>query len=236
MFNLHIAESLTTTILLLCAYAVCATVTEVGQAWIAHRMGDDTAAEADWLNLNPLAHIDLIGVLFVIFLNFAWVRIIPVNPLTNYHDNKGRLALIYFSQALISIVMALFLFAVLLLWLGPTCIYFAVSMFGSESVPLKDILNAFPDKSSFSILVSLFIISLIIYSIFIATISLIANGFRFFYSMYWESNRDQEPYPDYIIWIIAFIVVMFLAEPVRRLLLKLIIYGSLIIGHLCGAL
>ncbi len=234
MLNLYIAESLTTTILLLCAYAITATITEVGQAWFAHKLGDDTAAEEGWLDLDPLTHIDLIGVLFVVFLNFAWVRVVPINPYFARSARKIKLAAIYFSQAAISLLFAIILLVLLRFWLGQTCIQLLVSMFGSAHAPLKDILKMYPERSSLSILASLFMISLVFYSIFIATISLIANGFRFFYTHIWQTRRLKEEYPDYVIWIAGLILILFIAEPVRRMLLELIIKSSSFIGFLFG--
>jgi hypothetical protein len=235
MLNLQSAESLMTTILFLCAYALTATVTEVGQAWVAHRLGDDSAAEDGWLNLNPLAHVDIIGVLFVLFLNFPWVRMVPVSP---FHTNasKTRLCMIYFSQAVISVVFALIILALLLFWLGPTCLSLTVSMVAQEHIPLKTFLGEYPEKSTLAVIAILFMISLVIYGIFIATISLIANGFRFFYMHYWQVHRAREQYPDYVIWIAGFIAIMFLAEPVRRTLLIFIVESTRLIGYLCGTM
>jgi len=55
-------------------------VHEYAHAWAAHKMGDDTAAYAGRLTLNPIAHIDWIGALCIFFTGFGWAKPVPINP------------------------------------------------------------------------------------------------------------------------------------------------------------
>ncbi len=57
-------------------------VHEWGHAWAAWRLGDDTAALAGRLTLNPLAHIDFVGTLLLPLLGvpFGWAKPVPVQP------------------------------------------------------------------------------------------------------------------------------------------------------------
>lgn len=59
---------------------------EVAHAWMAHRLGDDTAKRSGRLTLNPLPHIDPIGTLLLpgllIALGgvvFGWAKPVPVD-------------------------------------------------------------------------------------------------------------------------------------------------------------
>jgi Zn-dependent protease len=59
------------------------TVHEFAHAWSAFRLGDDTAARAGRLSLNPLVHADLFGTILVPLLSpfpFGWAKPVPVNP------------------------------------------------------------------------------------------------------------------------------------------------------------
>ncbi len=58
------------------------TVHEFAHAWVAYRLGDDTASAAGRLTLNPLAHIDPIGTILLPLLGipFGWARPVPINP------------------------------------------------------------------------------------------------------------------------------------------------------------
>ena len=53
---------------------------EYGHAWVAKRFGDDTAERAGRLTLNPLVHIDPMGLLMVVFVGFGYARPVPTDP------------------------------------------------------------------------------------------------------------------------------------------------------------
>jgi len=52
---------------------------EVAHGWVADKLGDPTARQAGRLTLNPIAHLDPIGTLMLIFAGFGWARPVPVN-------------------------------------------------------------------------------------------------------------------------------------------------------------
>jgi len=53
---------------------------EWAHAWSAYQLGDDTASLQGRLTLNPLAHLDPIGSLLLLFAGFGWGKPVPVNP------------------------------------------------------------------------------------------------------------------------------------------------------------
>jgi len=53
---------------------------EFAHAFAALRMGDDTAALAGRLTLNPLRHLDPVGSLVFLFARIGWAKPVPVNP------------------------------------------------------------------------------------------------------------------------------------------------------------
>ncbi len=53
---------------------------EYAHAWMANRLGDDTAALAGRLTLNPLRHLDPIGSMTFLFIGIGWAKPVPVNP------------------------------------------------------------------------------------------------------------------------------------------------------------
>jgi len=56
-------------------------VHEFCHGYVAWRLGDPTAKHMGRLTLNPLAHLDPLGVLFAIFFKFGWAKPVPINPL-----------------------------------------------------------------------------------------------------------------------------------------------------------
>ena len=53
---------------------------ELGHAFTALRFGDDTARRAGRLTVNPVAHIDPLGLLMVVFVGFGYAKPVPTNP------------------------------------------------------------------------------------------------------------------------------------------------------------
>jgi len=54
---------------------------EMAHAWAAYKLGDDTASIQGRMTLNPIAHIDPIGALLLLFTGYGWAKPVPVNPL-----------------------------------------------------------------------------------------------------------------------------------------------------------
>lgn len=59
---------------------VALTIHEFGHALVASFLGDDTAKNEGRLTLNPLAHLDPWGLLFLVFAGFGWGRPVMYNP------------------------------------------------------------------------------------------------------------------------------------------------------------
>ena len=53
---------------------------EFGHAAMARLFGDDTAQRMGRLTLNPLAHLDPMGLMMVVFIGFGWAKPVPTNP------------------------------------------------------------------------------------------------------------------------------------------------------------
>ena len=52
---------------------------EFAHAWVANKLGDPTAKHSGRLTLNPLAHLDLMGSLMILFVGFGWAKPVPVD-------------------------------------------------------------------------------------------------------------------------------------------------------------
>ena len=52
---------------------------EFAHAWMAEKCGDSTAAKMGRLTLNPMAHLDMMGSLMILFVGFGWAKPVPVD-------------------------------------------------------------------------------------------------------------------------------------------------------------
>jgi len=66
--------------LILIAIVISLTFHEFGHALVAKLYGDDTAQRAGRLTLNPVAHIDPLGLLMVATIGFGFAKPVPTNP------------------------------------------------------------------------------------------------------------------------------------------------------------
>ena len=66
--------------LIIIALVISLSFHEFGHAFMAKRFGDNTAQLAGRLTLNPLAHIDPMGLLMVVFVGFGYAKPVPTNP------------------------------------------------------------------------------------------------------------------------------------------------------------
>ncbi len=62
---------------------IAITFHEFAHGYVAYKLGDNTAKNEGRLSLNPLAHLDPIGTLMLLFAGFGWGKPVQVNP-ANY--------------------------------------------------------------------------------------------------------------------------------------------------------
>jgi Zn-dependent protease len=67
-------------IYLLPAIIISLSFHEFAHAFAAHLLGDNTARNLGRLSLNPLRHVDPIGLIMLLLFRFGWARPVPVNP------------------------------------------------------------------------------------------------------------------------------------------------------------
>ena len=62
---------------------------EFSHAKVADTLGDPTPRWAGRLSLNPLSHIDPIGLLMLIIVRFGWAKPVPINQNNFKHPQAG---------------------------------------------------------------------------------------------------------------------------------------------------
>lgn len=80
-------------------------VHEYAHAYSAYKLGDDTAAQLGRLTMNPLAHIDAVGLLFLALVGFGWGKPVPVNESRLTNKRWGPL-IVSLSGPLANIILA----------------------------------------------------------------------------------------------------------------------------------
>lgn len=81
------------------------TIHEYSHGWVAHKLGDPTAKSMGRLTLNPLAHLDPLGAIMMIFCRFGWAKPVPVNPYY-FDDPKRDMVLVSFAGPASNLILA----------------------------------------------------------------------------------------------------------------------------------
>jgi len=78
---------------------------EIAHGAVANFCGDPTAKNRGRLSLNPLRHLDLLGVLAIVFFGFGWAKPVPVNP-RNFRNEKWGTFLVAAAGPVANIIFA----------------------------------------------------------------------------------------------------------------------------------
>ena len=70
----------------------CITIHELSHGLAAYALGDDTAKNAGRLTLNPIKHLDVMGLLMLLVFHVGWAKPVPVNYY-RFKDPKRGMAL-----------------------------------------------------------------------------------------------------------------------------------------------
>ncbi|MCR3923007.1 MAG: site-2 protease family protein, partial [Firmicutes bacterium] len=99
------------------ALLLALTLHEVAHGLVAYKLGDPTAKEQGRLTLNPLKHLDPLGLLALWLVGFGWAKPVPVNPLYFKGDRRRGMLLVGLAGPLTNFILAFL--ALLLLVLVP---------------------------------------------------------------------------------------------------------------------
>jgi len=106
MFGSFSFPSIHELIILLPVVIISLTIHEFSHAWAAHRLGDDTAKSMGRLTLNPIPHIDVIGLLAITFIHFGWAKPVPVDPYNLRGDPKRGFMLVSLAGPVSNLLLA----------------------------------------------------------------------------------------------------------------------------------
>ena len=100
------------------------TIHEFSHGYVAYLFGDDTAKRAGRLTLNPISHIDPIGLLMLFIVHIGWAKPVPVNPY-NFTNQKRDMAITAAAGPVSNFVMAIILSVIfnLLKTVNPDLLY-----------------------------------------------------------------------------------------------------------------
>ena len=108
LFQALDVSSLTDAVLRVAAVFLCLTVHETCHGLAALALGDPTAKSMHRLSLNPLHHIDWLGLALMFTVGFGWAKPVPVNP-NYFRKPKQGMALTALAGPVSNFLLALVL-------------------------------------------------------------------------------------------------------------------------------
>lgn len=93
------------TAVLVAASLLCITFHETCHGLAAYKLGDNTAKRMGRLSLNPLKHVDLMGLIMMALFRFGWAKPVPVD-MRNFKNPKAGMALTALAGPVSNVVLA----------------------------------------------------------------------------------------------------------------------------------
>jgi len=154
------------TVLMLPGIIIGLSFHEFAHAMVATLCGDDTPRLQGRVTVNPIAHVDPVGIVMLLFVGFGWGRPVEINP-NNFKKPRRDHLLVSLAGVTVNLILA-FVFTGLWVLLVQTATDFMFSDFGtlintmmSGIVSINLVLMVFnllpiPPLDGFSVILDLF--------------------------------------------------------------------------------
>jgi hypothetical protein len=236
MLNLDKINSIASLVLLILAYSFSITVNGCLQAWFLDKIGDPTAKDTGYQSLNPLVHLDLLGLFLLIMLRFGWLRPVPVD----LHRLKApywmpKILLAYSIESIISILFSIICLttSIILCGFDETRSLLQELFLGGE-IQFTNIVHYLSNYSWISILLILFCVTSVFINLFMATLNLIYSTFRYIVFFGVENRYSYAQYADIILLIGPLGALIFLAPLLRSFIAGISLFSAYTIAYFLG--
>lgn len=135
-------------------YFISLTVHEYSHGLVAYKLGDPTAKDSGRLSLNPIRHIDPIGLIMMVLVKFGWAKPVPVNPLYFKNPKKGMMLtaiagpvsnlLLSFVSAFITLVLMYISHSVVSDTVYYVCIFFSLMTHVNTALAVFNLIPVHP--------------------------------------------------------------------------------------------
>lgn len=98
-------DSIFSTVIVVAASLLCITFHETSHGLVAYLLGDQTAKRMGRLTLNPIKHVDLLGLVMMAIAHFGWAKPVPVD-MRNFKKPKTGMALTALAGPVSNVLLA----------------------------------------------------------------------------------------------------------------------------------
>ncbi|MBQ2064097.1 MAG: site-2 protease family protein, partial [Firmicutes bacterium] len=111
---------------------------EFAHAWVAKKLGDDTAERQGRVTINPAAHLDIVGFVSLLVLGFGWGIPVPVDERNFKHPRRDNI-LVSLAGVTMNLLIAV-VFTVILKIIYMTMGYAETGMTGALWTVVLDVI------------------------------------------------------------------------------------------------
>lgn len=232
LISLKLAQQMLAMVTVLIAYFVTVSLAGYVRAWSAHKAGDDTPASLGFLTLNPLVHMDLIGLFLLFFFRAGWGRQIPINYMNiTYPWRMLKLMAVHFSDCIVHIILALSSMLTLILVFGSKVLLVVQPLVQHSVVSHRWFAESFPQASPLCVALALILVAMLFLNIFLAALSFIINTVSVVAALsFGESFRDWQ-YADLALLVAPVLLLYIFMERLWQFVwIMLVVVATLICG------
>ncbi|HZX47379.1 MAG TPA: site-2 protease family protein [Clostridia bacterium] len=129
------------------AVVIVLTVHEYSHAKVSDMLGDPTPRNSGRLTLNPLAHIDPLGLLMLLLVRLGWAKPVPTSPIY-YRDRKRGILYTALAGPASGVLIAIISRAVMMSGVirpyGPAFSFFNILYYYSLVISVFNLLPVYP--------------------------------------------------------------------------------------------
>src|SRR5579863_965743 len=235
MITLHTTEILISVITFFIAYLVVITASNMFRTWVAYEMGDDTGLRLGFFTVNPMVHIDPIGLFFLFKFYFGWGRMVPINPLLIEEPYRTlKLAAVYLSDSFMHFVLSVVGIIALLAIFDVNIIGVMRYMVLTYNVSHLPIANMYPDISSLVVSIGFIVFAFVYLNVVLGVLNFIINFSNYLLFVLADRYDKVAQYAHYITIGLPIFLILFFSPLLRLLSVHFISYIGLIIAHIVG--
>lgn len=233
MLKIDTATFIAQQITFLFAYVISVCATGVFTAWLTNKMGDPTGRNYGFMSLNPARHVNLFGMICIIWAKIGFGNRVPIDPsYIREPYRRIKIAIAYYSEVIASLILAFVGLVALLLLFGPSVVpMIKVLLLCADDISHMQLAQMCPTFSSARITAIYIILAISYLNVVLAAVNFVLNSFYFY-----VETRERAKYDFaqnyYKFFIIPFILILFLSNPIRYLVVQMLSYVAYLLTRL----
>ncbi len=216
------------------AYIVSVTITGALTAWITNKMGDSTGKDFGYMTLNPFVHINLFGLLFIVWARVGFGNRVPVDPYNIREPHRRlKMGLAYYADAIACVVLAFISLFTLVVLFGPgmpdmikTLLYRC-----SSDLSHLELAQSCPSFSSARITAIFVLLATAYLNVVLGVVRLIINSFYLYLDTRSRGAHDMTQ-NYYMTFIAPFILLLLFGSPLIVLTVETLTAVAQVLAHL----